>query len=228
MTILLQDIYQVKGRSELPFEEALRERLQTADAPGTLVLAAWLPHGGGEGYEFCALTELADGAELDAYHRWGTAPDGTEWTARLQDMCYTQSSSLHELRYGTLGTVRAESEALGLSDIGRPPLYRLDRLTTPSPAEALAIVGSQFAVSPPATAEPILVPVACWSPLLSVLDTPEISVFYRFGEGGFRRASEQDIAARLWDGEIDLDKVAAARDPRILRSARAVFAPAAP
>jgi hypothetical protein len=61
-----------------------------------------------------------------------------------------------------------------------------------------------------------------------VLDTPEISVFYRFGEGGFRRASEQDIAARLWDGEIDLDKVAAARDPRILRSARAVFAPAAP
>lgn len=226
MTVLLQDIYQVKGRSELPFEEALQEHFWTAGghgAPGRLALSAWLPHGGGEGYEYVTLIELADGAEFTAYQQWAAAPDGVAWNALLQGLCYAQQSSLHQLRSGTLDAVRAETEELRADGSGRPPMYRLDRLTTPNPAEALAIVGGQLA----AAAGTVLTPVAAWSPLLSVLGAPEISVLYQFTSDGFRRVFADDSAMRVWDGEIDLDKVATARDTRILRSARGASAKAA-
>ena len=222
MTVLLQDIYQVKGRSELPFEEALQEHFWGPGrlAPGRLALSAWLPHGGGEGYEYVTLIELADGAELTAYHRWTAAADGVAWNARVQGMCYSQRSSLHQLRFGTLDEVRAETRALRADGSGRPPMYRLDRLTTPNPADALAVIGAQLA----AAAGQVLTPVAAWSPLLSVLAAPEVSVLYQFTTDGFRRVFADDSAMRLWDGEIDLDKVATARDTRILRSARGAAA----
>jgi hypothetical protein len=229
MTILLQDIYQVKGRSELPFEEALQDHFWTTgtDTPSRLALAAWVPHGGGEGYEFLTLIELANGDELTDYNRWTAGTDGVAWNALLQGMCYSQQSSLHTVRHGSLDPVRTETEALLADGTGRPPLYRLDRLTVPSPAEALTVVGGQLSDGPAALGGPILTPVAAWSPLLSVIDAPQISVLYRFSDDGFRRAYELNNAARPWDGEIDLDKVATARETRILRSARGTAAKSA-
>ncbi|MBL7496634.1 hypothetical protein I6A84_00500 [Frankia sp. CNm7] len=220
MTVLLQDCFQVKGREELPFEEALRERPGPgqAGAPGRLVLAAWVPHGAGEGYEFVTLTELADSTELSALYRWHASPDGAAWNATVQGMCYGQLSTLHELRHGTLATVAAQTAAHGGGET-RPPLYRLDRLTVSNPADALASVGKQFASGPAAADPPVMTPVACWSPLLSLLDTPQVSVLYRFADDGFRRAVDLDSPVEYWSGELDLEAHATARHTRILRGA---------
>lgn len=227
MTVLLQDRFQVRGRSELPFEEALRDHHgpDGADAPGRLVLAAWVPHGGGEGYEFVTLVELRDAADLNALFRWHASAEGSTWNATVQGMCYTQVSTLHELRHGTLASVRSATEAQRAGSQGPPPLYRLDTLTVSNPVETLADVGKQFAAGQAPGAELVVTPVACWSPLLSLLDKPEISVLYRFVDNGFRRVFEQDSPVELWSGELDLETRATGRHTRLLRGAPGVLAP---
>jgi hypothetical protein len=220
MTIVIQDVYLVVGREELPFEAALRELYKESSAPpvGDLVLAAWLPHGGGQAYEAVTLRAVADASELQQLIDWNRSDAGRGWSTRIEAMCNHQHSSLHELAGGDLLAARDwSSDPSGQ----RPPLFRLDVLTLESVGAAHDFVLPQAAAG--SDSEDPIEPIAWWWPI-GDLGASVVSVLYGFTPGGLARSAELVLIDELWPGEVSLP--ANARTTRMLRGARSIVATA--
>jgi hypothetical protein len=218
LTIVVQDVYLVVGRDELPFEAALHELYADAAEPpvGDLVLAAWLPHGGGEGYEAVTIRALADGEELQRLIDWNRGEAGRAWSTRIEAMCYHQHSTLHELVGGSLHNVQQWSTDPSEQ---RPPLFRLDVLTLERALKADDLVAPASVVE--SDLGNVVEPIAYWQPL-SALGEPVLSVLYGFPLGGLARSAELLQVDDLWPGELALP--ATARTTRMLRGARSILA----
>jgi hypothetical protein len=194
--IIIQDIHQVIGRRELDFEAAYRDafRREIGEDPGTEAFYfAWLPHGGGEGYEAVTLTSVADGAALDRYQERIRSGDLGELWTRVEGMRYSMWGSVHHL-----GAARDGWRAMlqpGASDGGT--IHRLDVLELTGTVTESAPLLDKLVLDSPHDA--LLQPLAWWAPLFGVLDRSAVSVLSIVTSAdGLKTAFDPSTAGEAW------------------------------
>lgn len=191
--LIVLDIHQVIGRSEVAFEETYRDTLLPA-LTGTARLAffGWLPHGAGEGYEAVTLTAVTDTAALYDYQERLRRGDLASWWTSVEVMRYSLDSSLH-LATGELTPTPGEPVA------GAGGMFRLD-----SGVGALRDSASHVAGELAGSDGELCRLVTALSPFLGRLGGSTLHVLYTVAnDERLVAALDADDAAFRWPGTAD-------------------------
>jgi hypothetical protein len=199
--IIIQDIHQVVGRRELDFEAVYRDafRPEIGSDPGTEAFYfAWLPHGGGEGYEAVTLTSVTDGAALDRFQERVRSGDLGELWTRVEGMRYSMWGSVHHL--GAARDGWQEIVHPGGSEAGT--IHRLDVLELAGTVAESAPALDRLVLDAPHDA--LLQPLAWWAPLFGGLDRPAVSVLSVVSSAdGLKAAFNPAMAGEAWPVSAD-------------------------
>jgi hypothetical protein len=200
--LLIQDIHQVIGRSEVPFEESYRDELVPAlaeNGDASLVFFGWLPHGGGEGYEAVTLTAVTDVDALDRHQERLRRGDLTSWWTSVEAKRYTLTSSLQLTSDEGAAALRPST---GPAVAGAGGLFRLD--SGVAAGDAAAVAGAITAQLGPGSDADACRLVACWSPFFGALAGSTVHVLYRITDHvRLAEALEADAATHRWSGTAD-------------------------
>ena len=219
--ILIEEIHQVAGRSEIPYEEAYRDELVPAlDGDVRLLFFGWLPHGGGEGYEAVSLLVAADIDSVDAYQDRLQRGDLAAWWTSTEGMRYSLHSSLQSPAAGTeLADVVVRSLPTTLEEHG-PRMFRLDTGPVARPAhDSVARIAAEADASDRAVCSLF----GAWSSYFGDMASPDVGLLYRVDDlDRFRDSFEVDDPFARWSGTVSPDHFiegAATRRSRLVRTA---------
>jgi hypothetical protein len=219
--IIVQDIHQVIGRSELDFENLYRKNIEPAlqnDSTMRLPFFAWCPHGAGEGFEAVTITTLTDGEALDRYQERLRYGDLGELWAQSETMRYTLHSSIHQLH----DTIPDWQEQLTPPTNTSPgtSLYRLDTLELSVPISVVTTKLNQL-IHHNNNNTGVLTPLCWWSPLFGDADDRNITVLSRItSETALKATFHPTNAANPWthSAEETLNETATKIHRRLLRT----------
>ena len=220
--IIIQEIHQVIGVQELPFEDSYRDTYLPAVAtdPDTRLLwFGWAPHGGGQGYEAATITAARDLGAWDRLVERGRYGDLAAWATSIEAMRYSMQVHVCEVENVVPVDFADLNSVPGTAGDHAPSVLRLDSLRSADPRGVLAALANAAASS----ASGMLAPAGCWASILGGLDRAPVHILYRIGSpDDLRDALGAADPLHQWSGSLT---VAAGLDDepmetRLLRTAR--------
>lgn len=203
---MVQDIHQVIARREIEFETTYKEQAaQLNDDDCRLLMFAWAPHGGGEGYEAVTLMSFSGSAALGRHQERIRYGDLGQWWTSTESMRYGLHSSTHVLESPPLETKESDSE---------PRLFRLDRLALRVPL--IELRNELPTGAAPVTDDGVLDVLGWWTPFFGDLEEPSLTVLNRVrSDDAFLEAFRH--LDRPWTGSLE-PSGAVREEARLLRS----------